>query len=1248
MVYALESLGDDRFQRLCQALLAREYTGLKCYPLNQADGGRDATAPLSEPGSSFVVFQVKFTAHALTIAEPHRWLLRVLSEEAPKLRALVPSGAARYVLMTNVRGTAKRNRGSVDRAESILSDALPIPVACWWRDDIERRLDAAWDLKWTYPDLLTGTDLIRYFIETRLNDHEHRRANAIRAFVSDQLESDKKVRFKQVELQNDLFALYVDVPIAPADTHLQQPKPLRHIKAFKAHRRRPYSTSGIEATALALPSDEREVTVGASNLLLDDRFALDAPRIVMEGAPGQGKSTVTQYVCQVHRLRLLSSGENPDCPALHSSTALRLPFRIDLRDFALWLQRKDPFGSESTVTPADWHRSLEAFLAALVRHHSGGAGFTVADLQAVLALSPVLMVFDGLDEVADIAIRRDVVEELQRGINRLDAVSAALQIVVTSRPAAYANSPGLPEDRFPVLHLTSLTTALIGVYADKWLTARAVTGRARADVSRILGSKLSQPHIRDLAKNPMQLAILLSLIHSKGAALPDKRTALYDAYVGLFFDRESEKSDVVREYRDLLLDIHRYLAFILHRDSEFGGNGSIPENDLREALESYLGLEGHPAALASVLFHGVVERVVALVSRVQGTYEFEVQPLREYFAARFLADTAPLSPPGHERPGTKPDRFDAIARNFYWQNVARFLAGCFGKGELPALAERLAELAADADYSLLSYPFGLSVTMLGDWVFSQSPKSVSQVAEIAFGGLRFRRLLTQAGTRHRGSIVLADGCGRRELVDAAVQVVASAAPPDISRMALEIVRDNTSAEERRDVIQKLVNDAPDDLRGIILVRAYGAGCVDGWSLEDMVAHHETTLATPQVVQVLMRAGRYDVIYRNGEASRAAVSAALDAELLSWPRDKRRSRLDVLTQLHASRTYSIAFAVSDPEGRSLAGFWGHLREKNVFVADTSLDPMNPLASSIDAFVDSVTPLLMLPLNEWKNSRGPWGQVVEASRRSFGEHWAQWNIAVESVRAGGDRAVGAESLFDDNVPLCERLGHAARMTNSGRWWREQFGGAKSDHELAVVLMACLRLASSAVMTKMAAHISNTADELSATAMRRVHASLIQAGGRQFRGAKLVEGLPAELSPRGASLIMHCLDRQAQLLLYRGWLKNYDGGDPEVSAQSMRLGAGLLEDRETFDEGLLIVRQAYRGAPLGPTLLLEDSVHPARPHFDAAAARTILKACEHYPMALLHRADEVFRESVAQRVEPVGPVAARQEWLAVGRAT
>jgi hypothetical protein len=87
----------------------------------------------------------------------------------------------------------------------------------------------------------------------------------------------------------------------------------------------------------------------------------------------------------------------------------------------------------------------------------------------------------------------------------------------------------------------------------------------------------------------MQLAILLSLIQTRGGSLPDKRTALYDNYVELFFNRESEKSDVVRDHRDLLIDIHRYLAWVLHAESQTKQDrGSVTADRLRELVTDYL------------------------------------------------------------------------------------------------------------------------------------------------------------------------------------------------------------------------------------------------------------------------------------------------------------------------------------------------------------------------------------------------------------------------------------------------------------------------------------------------------------------------------------------------------------------------------------------------------------------------------------------------------------------------------------
>src|SRR6185312_8373889 len=108
------------------------------------------------------------------------------------------------------------------------------------------------------------------------------------------------------------------------------------------------------------------------------------------------------------------------------------------------------------------------------------------------------------------------------------------------------------------------------------------------------------------ARNPMQLAILLSLVHTRGSSLPDKRTALYDSYVDLFFNREAEKSEIVRTHRDLLVNIHRYLGWVLHAEAENSvRNGIVSEDRLHDLLRNYLHAEGHDPTLAQVLFKGM-------------------------------------------------------------------------------------------------------------------------------------------------------------------------------------------------------------------------------------------------------------------------------------------------------------------------------------------------------------------------------------------------------------------------------------------------------------------------------------------------------------------------------------------------------------------------------------------------------------------------------------------------------------------
>ena len=725
MAYHFEELGDERFQQLCQAVLTRSFPDVQCLPVGQPDGGRDAFVRRRARAriADSLIYQVKFVRDPNS-RDSRDLIESVIRSEQKKVNELIiERGATSYYLLTNVRGSSHLTTGSIDKVNELLSSSFAIPSYCWWQDDIERRIDTFSDIKWSYPDIIRATDLLQFLLSNNQDEEDaSRRIEVLRSYLAHQYIMDTNLKFKQIEFQTTVLDIFVDVPaqvVSPTNDEAQvRWKNALNPSLFFLLRNRSSSTSGL---------DDIEAP-GAAFLLANPDVAHAFPRIVIEGAPGQGKSTVTQYVCQIQRMLLLGRDELRRVPKKLLPTEARIPFRVDLRDYASWLSGRDPFSDDlSARVPPDSTPLLESFLAAQV-HRYTARSFNVDDLAAVARSSQLLMMLDGFDEVADIPTRNRLVTEISNAATRLQVNAKSIQIVVTSRPAAFANSPGFSREEWQHIEIMALSRSAIDNYTKKWLEARDTDPHERRQITTVLKDKLNQPHVRDLARNPMQLAILLTLISVQGASLPDIRTELYDRYIDIYFDRECEKSKIVRDHRTLLIQVHRFLAWTLQVEAEGNaGSGNISELRLRDLLRSYLTNEGHETHLVDDLFTGLRERVGALVSRVQGTYEFEVQPFREYFAAKYLYVTAPYSTAGSPCSGTLPDRFDAIASNFYWLNVARFYAGCYDSGQLASLsAFALEELKSRSEFQLIGHVSKLAITLLSDYVFSQSPKLVAR------------------------------------------------------------------------------------------------------------------------------------------------------------------------------------------------------------------------------------------------------------------------------------------------------------------------------------------------------------------------------------------------------------------------------------------------------------------------------------------------------------------------------------------
>lgn len=1270
MDYPYENLGPEKFQLFCQALLVKEHPNMQCFPVGQPDGGRDATQYLLYGSSNeAAMFQVKFIRNPQAEADAHKKIVEAVEGELPKIKKLLKHGIKRYVMMTNVPGTAHPGVGTIDTVNEMLTKELGISAVCWWRNDLNRRLDGAWDLKWVYPELMTGPDLIRAIVEGGLTESRERRGDAIRAFVAHQFSLDEEVKFKQVDLQNRLLDLFIDVPITNrySGGYFYSRDPWHEAEMF-AH----YETDLVEEETADMSSaysrQMRENRPGAAGFLLNCDRRSNLAFVVLEGAPGQGKSTIAQYLCQVHRMRLLNKADElKRIPEDHRLSPTRLPFKVDLRDFAAWISRRNPFSAEGEeIKDAGWAKSLESFLAALIQHQSGGATFSVADLHSVFRLSAVLIVLDGLDEVADIKRRSEVVTEISRGVERLKPIAASLQVVVTSRPTAFANSPGLPEKTFQYLGLDSVTPELIEEYANKWLKARKLQERESSEVKRILREKLGQPHMRDLARNPMQLAILLSLIHTQGTSLPDKRTALYDSYVRLFFNREAEKSEIVRDNRDLLVDIHRYLAWLLHTEAEQASgqihsrsNGAIEEKRLKQILTDYLQSEGHgDPDLPEKLFSGVVERVVALVSRVQGTYEFEVQPLREYFAARFLYETAPYSPVGSEKRGTKPDRFDAISRDFYWLNVARFYAGCYSKGELASLIDRLTELTRDSDFRLLSHPRVLSATLLGDWVFTQHPKSVSEVIKLMLDGIGLRFLLTSNSRRlsHSQPLVLAPSCGRAELVAKCFAMLREIPPSDFALDVIDLLRANSSRDELLLPWRTEVENVQGDARTTWLNYGMHLGCVSNTSQAEITKLLSDGELTVDRVDILLKARKAEVVENSCEYFRITFNSLLNRTVTVSTNWRQQRLIDAFGQALDATRYALAFRDSDPQ--PLNEKWKR-RGGRAFsdLQQTFETPPNyPEVDSCIQFIRTASELSSLEAKVWATELSPWDKLTSAVSELFGEKWVCIHLANvgSGIKSSSETCTDSADLFDTSKSLCRRARYARLRAGTPTWWKTTFEGAKSDEQKMLALALWFSWASPNNVVQIVetadAMISKLADDkwgmLFDSVENAIDLTRSQSGDRQMDLD--VDKMPHSLSARTLSLLRLRSKPISCDGIFKKGLGEYKGTDKRILKVCQNDAVErLIHFPANWDATLDILSRAYANGVISARYSsIQFARHGPMHSIPADVAIKIAEKADKYPSFIVAAAEARCHEIVAKKIHPVAKVAANEKWFAESR--
>lgn len=748
--YNYERLGPDKFQELCQTILIDDFPDLQCFPVGMADGGRDG-----ESRSARTVAQVKFLRNPG--AESAKAIIKTLEAEKPSIEKLIERGVEKYIFLTNGRASAGVDVGVIDQVESWLDNNLSVPALFMPRASIDRRLERSQNaIKMSYIEILPPGQALSLLMRNSSDKEQEERLKALKRFITVQKKQDSELKFKQaVEKPLSLKDVFVDAGVSIHPRHYAG----NDISVFGSTVALGDEGQESSPSEAAFADDDltpeaqtrnmakwihgsRNIEVGAAAFLCSETAQTFANRIIVEAGPGQGKSTTLQYVCQEHRDAVLEDLEgNPHADGHNSTLLARLPFKVDARDLAQYLSGVSPFRDVPTISEPI---NFENFVCLLVNKFGSAANFSSRDLYSVAESTPLLFAIDGLDEVASREARATIIEHVDDALTRLSADSVSIQVIITTRPTIFGAPIDFDKYRFVTVCIDDLNTTHVYDYLDKWTTAADLDEEETQNIRDTLREKIEEEHVRELTRNPMQLTILLSLMHSYGESLPSQRTELYGNYLDMFLRREAEKgssNSAIRKNRGLLERFVAYLAWVLQSETEADPqeqtdvslrSGAVTFDRLQDLARSYFKQIGEDEAIAGDLFTEGIERIFVLVQRTEGLFEFSVQPLREFLCAKYLHRTSDWAPASGLNASARLDRFNALKMNPFWANVCRFYLGFCTSLENAGISSRLIQELNSDDAASRDVARKIAVIMLTDDLLSEDRFAQKNLIEAVF------------------------------------------------------------------------------------------------------------------------------------------------------------------------------------------------------------------------------------------------------------------------------------------------------------------------------------------------------------------------------------------------------------------------------------------------------------------------------------------------------------------------------------
>lgn len=725
MRYDFSKMDSNSFEEMVRSLNEGIF-GIKCeqYGLGP-DGQREFVFEGSMQDSEGTVFQgrtigqVKYKYNT-TKTDDYNWLVNEIDGELKRFREkdkeYIPDN---YLFYTNIVLTPTKDTGVKDKINTYVKAHNDIIKHFYVRgyDEICAMLDNNRGVATSYAAHILPGDVLMHVLEEQQNNSEW-----LQRYLSREFEEELYTRMEQAgsatEKKISIEKVCIDINVLDREER----------ETFKFAER----VFALGNGTLGYKKEESD-----SELERNENY-------ILIGGPGNGKSTICQFIAQVYRENYLQTigyrnqildgfAEEIKDSYKYQIDRSRIPFKIALREYAAWVNRKK---LENI--------SIIQYMIDRIGIISGDSVSTKT-IRTMLRDNAWIFFFDGLDEVPESSKRQEVLKQIHIFISMdLKELSCDCMVIGTTRPQGYNDD--FDETRYKHLEVAELSKEDCHMYIQKLFELMEEQTERREDYIRIMKEALEDEITCRLMKTPLQITIISILVKSGGKP-PHERYSLFYQYYETVIRREKQK-EIVATLNDntvWLEEIHYIIGDKLQCESEKAENPSaeISRENLETAIRAYVEenqddfyeSESEIARKVEEFLMTITERICFLCENREGYYSFSIRSIQEYFAGTYIikdrADEEALS------------NIKRIAYSAYWRNTLLFALGYIElqRKSLEPEIERLCEQMNGkdniirADYSLENLClFGswLAIDILAEDIFrgKQQYKYVALAAKV--------------------------------------------------------------------------------------------------------------------------------------------------------------------------------------------------------------------------------------------------------------------------------------------------------------------------------------------------------------------------------------------------------------------------------------------------------------------------------------------------------------------------------------